>query len=382
MGELLRLITAFLSRCVLTLCLPFLKIRPNRVLFQSYREKRYACNPRYISERLVKNSCGRLEIAWSFREPEKFSFLERQGIRVLKAGSWEAIKYALTARVVCVNTYYKPTLPRRKGQVQLRTWHGGGAYKKVAGMEQMGLIKRLSVKQQLSGATLYISSSRAFTNQTIRESFGYKGEVMEIGMPRNDLLIGGMSEEEKDKVRSEIGLEQGVKLALYAPTYRNDLKADEHGLDIERLIKALKTRFGGEWTIAYRGHVFVNDGVDKLKDLSEYPDMQPLLAVADVLVTDYSSSMWDMSLTFKPVFLYCPDLSAYDRQRGFYTDISTWPYPLAVGNDALESNILNFDGDEYKRDIKRHHDELGSCESGNASAIAAERILKETVGLK
>ena len=378
MGDGFRYLTALFSRAALTLCLPFLKIRPRRVLFQSYREKQYACNPKYICEALEKICPKDTEIAWSFREPEKFAFLRERGVRVLKAGSWEAVRYALTARVVCVNTYYKPTLPRRKGQMQMRTWHGGGAYKRVAMQEKQTFFKRLGIKQQLSGATLYLSSSRAFTQQTIRESFGFTGEVMEKGMPRNDILIKGIDKAELARVRREIGLKDGEQLVLYAPTYRDDLKNDTHGLDVKRLTAALKQRFGGEWTAAYRGHVFVKGGqAAQAKDLSAYPDMQLLLLAADALVTDYSSCMWDMSLTLKPVFLYCPDLDAYMLSRDFYTDIHTWPYPLARSNAELEKNISGFDEEAYRLAVRRHHEALGSCEPGEASVLAARRILKE-----
>ena len=377
MGEGIRYFTALLSRSALRLCLPFFKIKTDRVLFQSYREKKYACNPRYICEKLMEMKPQGIEVAWSFRNPENYAYLQEKGIRVLKAGSWEAIRYALTAKVVCVNTYYKPTLPRRKGQMQLRTWHGGGAYKKVAEQEKMGFFQRRSVRYQLSGATLYLSSSRAFTRQTIRDSFGYQGEVLEIGMPRNDLLLRGLGKGEIYKIKTDLGLQSHTRLALYAPTYRDDLNADEHGLDAEKLRAALSARFGGDWQIAYRGHVFVKGSVQKLLDLSGYEDMQPLLAVSDVLVTDYSSSMWDMSLTGKPVFLYCPDLNEYDRERGFYTPIESWPYPLAQSNEELERNILTFDEERYAQNLKAHHEALGSCESGRASEIAAQRILNE-----
>ena len=377
MGELIRLIIAFVSRNALRLCLPFLKIKTDRVLFQSYREKKYACNPRYICEALLRMQPEGIEIAWSFRDPEKYAYLKEKGIRVLKAASWEAIRYALTARVVCVNTYYKPTLPRRKGQVHFRTWHGGGAYKKVAGQEKMGFLKRRSVRYQLSGATLYLSSSKAFTRQTIRDSFCFTGEVLEIGMPRNDLLLRGMSVAEIDRIKTDLGLKSTTHLALYAPTYRDDLLADEHGLDAERLRAALKARFGGEWLIAYRGHVFVKGNINNLLDLSDYEDMQPLLAVSNVLVTDYSSSMWDMSLTGKPVFLYCPDLNTYDQARGFYTPVCTWPYPVAEDNETLEKNILSFDEAAYAEKVSQHHAALGCCESGKAAEIAAKRILSE-----
>ena len=377
MGELIRLVIAFLSRSALRLCLPFLPIKTDRVLFQSYREKKYACNPRYICEKLLELRPEGIEVAWSFREPEKYAFLKDKEIRVLRAGSWEAVKYALTAKVVCVNTYYKPTLPRRKSQVQIRTWHGGGAYKKVAGQEKMTFLKRMSVKYQLSGATLYLSSSRAFTEQTIRDSFGFAGEVLEIGMPRNDVLINGVSGEELRNIRKTIGLGDGVRLALYAPTYRDDLAVDEFGLDADLLKNALSERFGGSWLIAYRGHVFVTGKPENLTDFSAFDDMQPLLLAADALITDYSSSMWDMSLTGKPVFLYCPDLDRYDRGRGFYTSPESWPYPLAKDNEGLKRNILAFDETDYAQKIKAHHEALGCCETGRASELAAQRILSE-----
>ena len=116
--------TALAGRAIVSpLCL--LPIQKKRVLFQSFREKQYACNPRYISEALERLCPGELEIGWAFRQPEKFAYLRERGIRVMQSGSWEAIQFALTAKVVCVNTYYKPILPRRRGQYFLRTWHGG-----------------------------------------------------------------------------------------------------------------------------------------------------------------------------------------------------------------------------------------------------------------
>ncbi len=377
MADLLRLMIALASRVFLFCLLPFIRIRPGRVLFQSYREKQYSCNPKYVSEALLRLRPKGLEVAWSFREPEKFAYLEKEGVRVLKAGSLRAVLYALSAQVVCVNTYYKPTLPRRKGQMQMRTWHGGGAYKRVALMEKMNPVRRESLRLQLSGATLYLSSSKAFTQQTIRESFGFTGEVLNCGMPRNDLLINGAGAARLQEIRKNAGLPEGARLALYAPTYRAQLKTDMHALDTEALTKALEARFGGKWLVAYRGHVFVREGRVNVPDLSAYPDMQELLLIADALITDYSSSMWDMSLTGKPVFLYCPDLDEYVSSRDFYTDIRTWPYPLAQSNEALCAQVRAFDEEKYKEALRRHHEALGSCETGQASRTAAQRILDE-----
>ena len=376
---LFRIAVSCLSRAALMpLCL--LPVRKNRVLFVSYRGKQYSCNPRAISEKLREIAGDKLEIAWAFHEPEKFSCLKDEGITVLDDRSRAFLRYALTARVVCTNAYYKPFLPRRRGQFYLRTWHGGGAYKRVGRFEKMPLLQRLYVNMQQQGADLYLSSSEAFTRLTLREAFGYRGEVLEKGMPRNDALVNGSSAPAA-RAKKALGVPEGGKLALYAPTYRDDARAREFQFDFERAKKALSARFGGEWVFAFRGHHVVTEDKSRATsadiDCTDYPDMQDLLSAADALFTDYSSCIWDMSLTFKPAFLYAPDLSVYQSERDFFTDIRSWPFPLSQSNGELERNILDFDEEKYRADVKRHHEELGSFETGNASELAARRIMKE-----
>ena len=351
------------------LCL--LPIRQNRVLFVSFRGKQYSCNPRAVSEELIRQARGQLEVVWAFHTPEKFLFLEKQGVRVLGDRGLRFLITALTARVVCTNTYYKPYLPRRKGQFYLRTWHGGGAYKRV---DYPKGLKGAYIRMQQEGASLYLSSSKAFTALTLRGSFGYDGEVLEAGMPRNDRLCNGQWREEGRSVREQMGFAD-KKLALYAPTYREN-GGEVPSPDAEKLRRALETRFGGSFVLLYRGHhVGGQTGFRADRDVSDYMDMQPLLSAADVLITDYSSSIWDMCLTGKPAFLYCPDLPTYER--GFYTDIRALPLPVSENSDALCQNILSFDSEKYARDVAAHLQALGNAETGQAAKRAAERIIKE-----
>ena len=351
--------------------LALLPIRKNRVLFLSFRGKQYSCNPKYVSQALQDLAGKRVEIVWAFHEPEKFKYLEEEGIRVLSDRSLRFLLCAMTARAVCTNTYYKPFLPRRKGQFYLRTWHGGGAYKRVD--YPKGLYGHY-IRMQQEGADLYLSSSRAFTQMTLRGAFGYRGEVLERGMPRNDMLVTGAWRETGKRVREQLCLND-AHFALYAPTWREGGSAAQP--DVERLRRALMARFGGTWHIAFRGHHASSGAQTADTDLTSYPDMQELLCAADVLITDYSSSIWDISLAGKPAFLYCRDLDAYIRERDFFTDITTWPFPLAQSDEELEKNILSFDEAAYEKAVQRHHEALGSCESGRASLAAARRILKE-----
>ncbi len=352
-------------------------IKNNRVLFVSFRGKQYSCNPRAVSEALQKAAGDKIEIGWAFHDADRFAFLKEMGITVLSDKTPAFIKFALTARVVCVNTYYKPFLPRRRGQFYLRTWHGGGAYKRVGKMEKMPPFRRFFVNMQQQGADLYLSSSEAFTRLTLRESFGYKGEVLERGMPRNDCLLKETPAEIIHKVYTALGVSEDTNIALYAPTFRPDDQATAFDMDFDAVSAALSRRFGGMWVVAFRGHHVVTGNARAKIDATDYMDMQELLMVSKALITDYSSSIWDMSLTFKPVFLYATDLSSYQAERDFYIDIHSWPFPLSENNDELVKRIEAFDEARYRADVKKHHEALGSYESGEASQAAARRILTE-----
>ena len=118
--------------------------------------------------------------------------------------------------------------------------------------------------------------------------------------------------------------------------------------------------------------VFDNFSDHKVFDVTNYPDMQELLCAADILITDYSSCMWDFSLMYKPCFIYATDIEQYTQERDFYTPMSEWPFPIATNTDELINNILNFNQEEYVQKVKQHHKALGSFEDGHAS----ERILK------
>ena len=249
--------------------------------------------------------------------------------------------------------------------------------------EKLPAPHRFYIRMQQQGASLYTSSSEAFTRMTLREAFDYRGEVLETGLPRNDVLLDEAARNEAaHRARAALGLSENVRLALYAPTWRDD-RLRAHQIDFSRLKAALSARFGGEFRVLFRGH-YITDGNSSASfgdvDATQYPDMQDLLAASDVLVTDYSSCMWDMSLIFRPVFLYCTDLNTYRADRDFFTDIRTWPFPVSETNDELEQTILRFDEDAYREAVRRHHRELGSCETGHAARDAAARIYFECTG--
>ena len=350
----------------------------NRVNFIAFSGRQYSDSPRRISELLLKEH-PEIQQVWAFNEPEKFRFLEEQGIKVVKYKSLEYLYYVMTSRVYVDNAEFWSILKFRPEQMVLQTWHGGGAYKRVGGHRiDVNALEQQHAVEKMNKITLFLSSSKAFTDFVIRGAYQYQGEVLECGLPRNDDLIHP-DPAAGDRARRALRIPEGKKVLLYAPTFRNSHTLDLYDVDFARLKTTLEARFGGEWIIALRMHYYLADkamasDAPYLYNATDYPDMQDLLVMADVLLTDYSSCMWDFSLMHKPCFLYARDISQYRGERDFYTPIEGWPFPLAADNDGLEAAIAAFDTNAYHAAVDRHHAELGSTESGTAARQCAQRI--------
>lgn len=199
------------------------------------------------------------------------------------------------------------------------------------------------------------------------------------GLPRNTLFFT-KNDTIKEKVYTYFNIPKDKKIVLFAPTYRGfpgfssaeTIEDSYEKLDYRLLEKNLSTRFGGEWVVLYRGHYYVKDknsNAEQYIEASLYDDMQELLYAADVLISDYSSAMWDFCLQEKPCFIFAPDIEKYAAERSFYTKPETWPYSIALTNEALSQNILNFDSKEFANKIKKHQKDLNSYENADASKI-------------
>ncbi|MBR7178015.1 MAG: CDP-glycerol glycerophosphotransferase family protein [Oscillospiraceae bacterium] len=348
----------------------------NQVNFIAFSGRQYSDSPRRISEELLKTH-PEIQQIWAFNEPEKFRFLEEKGIKVVKYKSLEYLYYVMTSRVYVDNAEFWSILKFRPEQMVLETWHGGGAYKRVGGHRiDVNAREQQHAVEKMNKITLFLSSSKAFTKYVIRDAYQYRGEVLECGLPRNDELLDPAPATE---IREKLGIPEHAKVLLYAPTFRKSHTLDLYDVDFARLKASLESRFGGEWIILLRMHYYLSDRVSSIdlpfvRDVTSYPDMQELLIASDVLLTDYSSCMWDFSLMHRPCFLYARDIAAYRGERDFYTPIESWPFPLASDNDELASVIADFDENTYCAAVDRHHADLGSTESGTAAKQCAERI--------
>jgi CDP-glycerol glycerophosphotransferase len=287
----------------------------------------------------------------------------------------------LTSKIIISNQLLFPSfIPLRKQQVFINTWHGGGAYKKVGnfyGLPDNIYNKMLKI---ISGQTsIYISSCKKFTEVTSWETKIPVSKFLECGLPRNDVFFT-VHHEIYDFVHKEYNILPNRSILLYAPTYRGKPHnaTFDNRLNLKNCINALNSKFNTDTVVFFRSHhtLDIHINSSNIIDVTPYPDMQELLCACDFLITDYSSCMWDFSLTGKPGFLYVPDLECYEKDRSFYTPIESWPYPFARTNDELVEIIKNYDVNHAKQKIEDHLKFLGSFEHGNASGIITDMIVK------
>lgn len=373
-------------------------IKKNRIFFSSVKGRMFACSPRSIFEELYADNKD-LEFIWCLNRPsDDLQFF--QEVKVVKYNSLKHFYYQMTSKLIVINIGAPIYIPLRKDQIMLNTWHGGGAYKKVGLLspKQKSLSKksegiqirtiedrnnqeweRYKAKYNAKDTTLFISSCKRFTKVMLESQLLPRSAYLEIGMPRNDVFFSDYSELIL-KAKKILNISATKKVVLFAPTYRGNSKTQLFNLelDVQSCLKSLEKRWGGEWVFVFRGHVLgmhKNIKDEQIINASEYEEMQELLCMADVFITDYSSSMWDFALTKKPAFLFTPDLEYYLKSdRGFYTPIEEWAFPYAQTNSELAQLIINYEDETHNLKVQKHLSDLGSFENGMATKTVCKII--------
>lgn len=386
MGRAIKRLIIACEQCCLKLFY-FLPIKEQRILLCSFGGDQYSDNPRCMSEYLAAHYGQALELVWVFRHPERFR--DVPGIKPIRYYSPRWFYYALTASVFITNSGSPRLMPKRNGQFSLNTWHGGGAYKRVGPdankLNKVSEAERSSQYKYVQKTDLYLSSSERFTHYALRQDIGYQGEVLNSGMPRNDIFFSAERiARASEKVRQALGLKGYV--VLYAPTYRGMIirgYKTNHHFPYEQALASLRERFGESVTILKRAHngcVMADSSPEEVIDVSDWPNMQELLCAADMLITDYSSSIWDFALLGRPCLLYQNDLEAYEWERGICTSVEQWPGISCRSNGELLEAIRTLDERACAEIAREHLRACQSYETGTATEQACRRVIAHIEG--
>lgn len=379
---MLKIFTIKIIRLLLKL-LWIMPVNKKRVVFSSYGGRSYSCNPKYIFD-FMNQKCLDVEYIWVLNKSVNLPDVKARVIKV-NNNSFKHIYYSLTAGVYITNDGISSMIPFRSKQLVINTWHGGGIYKSsgLGGNSQANRADRYSIALMAQTVTWFVSSSEAFSRNMENFYMWPKNKILTIGMPRNDQFFDDTKDSKIEKeVRQKFGIGDEYGVALYTPTFRGSVRDREIltvELDTETLLEALKLRFGKPFKLMYRvHHAAVKPVISKeILDGSSYADSQHLLQTADVLISDYSSILWDFSLSLKPSFIFAPDLEKYRGQdRGLTSAIDNWPFSIAENNQELMANIANFDEQGYNTSVQQHHNYLGSYEKGTATVALFNKINK------
>lgn len=358
-----------------------LPVSQKKVLIVSFYGRGFSDNLKPIAEELHRRGSN-FKIYWAIKEDIYKQSLPEY-ITPIKYDSVKYFYHLRTSKIWLDNCRKWSYIKKKPAQLYINTYHAL-PFKKVEAdvSEKLSNAYVKSAIHDSKMCDLFVSNSSMMT-KLYNNSFWYNGPVLECGFPRNDIFFKTNKKMKKD-IANKVGLTKDAKTVLYAPTFRNDGSLDHYKLDFSRIAETLKMRFGGDWVVLLRLHPNIAKKSNKLQfdenvtiDVTHYDDMQELLLLADVLITDYSSSILDYLITNKPAFMYASDISDYNKERGLYFDLEELPFSNAINQDQLADNILNFDNNYYKQKIIKFTSKYGYKDNGVAAKAVAGWILNK-----
>jgi CDP-glycerol glycerophosphotransferase len=372
------------------------------VLFDCFDGREYSDSPRALHEELMRRGLP-LEFLWVVRDgacrvPETAVAVRAQSVEYYEA-------YA-RARYLVANDHWPRWFVRRSEQTCLQTWHGAPVKRHGRDLADLPPAFRAyrDILSQHGENWQYVLAPGAFATPILRRAFPMDGEVLETGLPRTDLLAGPDRDRRAREVRRRLGLD-GQRVILYAPTYRDNLGYNP-GVRLVQLrdvsafrtdivnrggyrlgslpdLATVRAALGEDDVLLFRKHRDIVDGLpaqaeEAVLDVSDYPDATELLLAADVLVTDYSSAVFDFATTGRPILFFTPDLESYrDEVRGFSLDFEAdAPGPLLRTTDDLIEALAELDSvaAEYKQRYERFVGSYCSLNDGHAAARAVDAV--------
>ena len=373
------------------------KVDDKTVIFSCFTGKKYADSPRAIYEYML--GCDEFKdykFIWTLKNPEDYEFLlKNRNTRIVKQPSKECeVAFGTAKYWVCNHRVAVHRSPTKK-QVFVQTWHGTP-------------LKRLGLDIEKSNNELYTLdeqnekyiidakkysyflspskfASEKFISAFTLDKLGKDKIIVEEGYPRNDFL-NNYTEDDVKRIKAELGIPEGKKIILYAPTWRDNQHQVGTGyvykteVDFDRLQKELSD----EYVLLFRAHYFISNTFNFGKyegfiyNVSALDDINELYVISDLLITDYSSVFFDYAILKRPIIYFMYDFELYKNEmRGFYIDLDELPGPIILEEDRLVDEIKNLMSHfEYDEKYKKFNDKFNYLDDGNASKRVVERIFR------
>lgn len=338
---LFKLFVFYASRFSYVILSKLIKVDDSIIFFESFRGGSASDSPMAIY-RKVSYKC---KVVWVLNDHETTRPFDNDDLSSVVFVSYKSFKYwfyLARARILISNCILPFSFVKKDSQLYFQTWHGttikklgldiGVDNKKTQDLRIIHKVFSMEGKR----ADFFLSPSK-YMDEKLHSIFSIGDEkLLKIGYPKNDRLVNGISTIEKNEIIKSLGLDESKPILLYAPTFRDG----KDNYVVENLLNDsnFSSVIGEKYNLIYRGHYY-QDRSDScgFLDLSNYPDINDLFLISDILVTDYSSVFFDFALLDKTIYFYTPDIDEYSESvRGLYFN----PEDVLSSYHHLEINSL------------------------------------------
>lgn len=296
------------------------------VLFMCFGGRRATDSPRRLLEEFQQRGSA-WPMYWAVAD---FSVPVPAGTEAVLIGSRRWYQLLTESRILINNNNFPFYFRKRDGQVYIQTWHGTPL--KKLGNDVARTNFSLSYWNLMWREAAYwdaLLAQNDYAAGVLANCFGFKGHVVTEGYPRNDSLTPERMERDRPAIRRRLGIPEGKTAILYAPTWRDDAKNASRQYEMVTYLdfETAQQQLGEDYVLLLRGHHNIagqrQTAANRFViDVTEYPEVNDLYTVADILINDYSSVMFDFCVTGKPIIFLTPDIAQYrDATRGFYFDL-------------------------------------------------------------
>lgn len=366
------------ARMALSLWGLFVPVQPKTMLFASFGGRKFDDSPKAIYDEICRRpGFSDWKLVWAFVDPEQFQPPRGEKVRMDTPAFFHAL---LSSRVWVSNTGMDRGIGlTRKKTVKVETWHGT-PLKKICGEEHTGAMGGRRERYGGRGERIIRCAQSEYDRDIFQRLFqAEKSGFLLCGLPRNDALLRYTSED-VEKIRAKLHIPAGKRVILYTPTYREYL-LDEHNdtyisppMDLTKWERLL----GEEYVLLFRAHYAVTAALKLtetafVRDVSAYPTLNDLYAVADIMISDYSSTFFDYAILERPILCFAYDLEEYEEKRGLYLDLEeTMPCPVDREEDTLLERIQSLDTEAYSLRTKEFHRRFAPHDGHAAQAVVDE----------
>lgn len=369
-------------------------VEPDIILFESMLGRNYSGNPKGIYEEMVEQGLDqKYRVYWVFDQPD---LREIPGSAVkVKRNSLQHFRLLCQAKMWVFDTRQPNFVVKKPETTYIMTWHGTPLKKLGLDMDDVQMAGNKGIENYKANFWSnsrrwdYLIAQNQYSSDIFRNCFDFNKNMLDIGYPRNDILVNHNTPEYCDQLKEKFGIPKNKKVVLYAPTWRDNqsMGKGKYIFNPHLNFDVLKRALEKDYVFIIKYHYLIANNLNWermgnfIYDINA--DIQELYLISDYLMTDYSSVMFDYSILKRPMIFYTYDLDEYYNNRGFYFDfLEEAPGPFVYDTEGLiETFRGGVDFSQYKEKYDAFYQKFNSWDDGCASEKVV-KIIQDTLQTK